>query len=309
MKILNTISKNKHLSGADPFMAIGTSVLVTAFVLFTILLPEYSDTLFNNAKQFIAKNFAWYYILLISILLFLAVFIAFSRYGSLKLGKDNEKPEFSFFAWFSMLFGAGIGIGILFWSIAEPIYHFQSNPFISPEQNLSIEAAQVAMRISIFHWGLHGWAMFAISGLALAYFSYRRGLPLSVRSTLYPILGDKIYGYIGHSVDMLAIFSTLFGIATSLGLGAQQMNAGFSYLFGLNISITNQVIIIGTISILATLSVLSGVHKGIKFLSELNMSLTIIILLFFLLLGPTVYLLGAFVTNLGDYFENFIVLG
>jgi choline/glycine/proline betaine transport protein len=208
-----------------------------------------------------------------------------------------------------MLFGAGIGIGILFWSIAEPIYHFQSTPFIAEGQAMTAEAAQVAMRIAIFHWGLHGWALFAAFGLMLAYFSYRKGLPLSIRSCLYPLLGERIYGPLGHAADLLAVFGTVFGIATSLGLGAQQMNAGLQYLLGIEVSISNQVILIAVISVIATASVLSGVNKGIRILSELNMQLTMVILALFVICGPTAYLIGAFVTNSGDYLANVVQLG
>ncbi|SFL01895.1 BCCT family transporter [Pseudovibrio ascidiaceicola] len=296
-------------TGVNPVMAVGSTVLVIAFVLFTVMVPETAGSLYNSAKGFIANNLSWYYIGLVSFFLFLAFAMTMSRYGNIRLGKDDEKPEYSFFSWFSMLFGAGIGIGILFWSIAEPIYHFQSNPFIAEGQENSAEAAQIAMRISIFHWGLHGWALFALSGLGLAYFHYRKGLPLSVRSGLYPIFGDKIYGPIGHAADLLAVFGTVFGIATSLGLGAQQMNTGLNYLFGFEVSITNKIIIIAVISVLATMSVLSGVNKGIKILSEFNMHLTMVMLVFFLIFGPTVYILGSFATNLGDYLTNAIPLG
>ena len=308
-KIPNMIQTQGLLAGVNPVMAIGSAILVAMFVLFTVLDPVYADLIYSTAKGFIATNLAWYYVLLASFFFFLAVYTAFSRYGSIRLGRDDERPEYNFFSWFSMLFGAGIGIGILFWSIAEPISHLQSNPFISEGQALTAEAAQVAMRVSIFHWGLHGWGIFAIAGLSLAYFSYRKGMPLSVRSGLYPIFGERIFGPIGHAADLLAVFGTVFGIATSLGLGAQQMNAGLNYLFGLEITTINQVILITFISVLATFSALTGVNKGIKFLSELNMYLTVIILLFFLAFGATAYLLGAFVTNLGDYLTNVVSLG
>ncbi|MCV6589135.1 MAG: BCCT family transporter [Marinobacterium sp.] len=303
------VSSTGLFAGVNPVMAIGSSLLVIAFVLFTIADPEYSGALYNAAKSFIASDLAWYYIGLMSFFLFLAVWMVFSRYGDIRLGKDDEQPEFSFFSWFSMLFGAGIGIGILFWSIAEPIYHFQSNPFIGKDQAMTVEAAQVAMRISIFHWGLHGWGLFAICGMALAYFAYRKGLPLSIRSGLYPLFGERIYGPIGHAADLLAVFGTVFGIATSLGLGAQQMNAGLNYLLGFEVSVTNQIVLIVMISIIATFSVISGVHKGIRILSELNMQLTVVILAFFIILGPTAYLLGAFFTNVGDYMINVVSLG
>ncbi|UTW05589.1 BCCT family transporter (plasmid) [Amphritea atlantica] len=296
-------------AGTHPIMAIGSGLLVMAFVLFTVIDPEYANSIYSAAKGYIASDLGWYYVGIMSAFLFLSVWLIFSRYGDIRLGKEGEKAEFSRFSWFSMLFGAGIGIGILFWSIAEPIYHFQSNPFIAEGQAQTVEAAQAAMRIAIFHWGLHGWGLFAVIGLALAYFSYRKGLPLSIRSSLYPIFGDKIYGPIGHAADLLAVFGTVFGIATSLGLGAQQMNAGLNYLLGLEVSITNQIILIAVISVVATASVLSGVNKGIRILSELNMQLTIVILLLFVIFGPTAYLLGSFFTNTGDYLFHAVELG
>ena len=296
-------------TSTNPVMNIGSSLIILAFVLFTVLAPELANQVYNAAKQFISDQLAWLYVGLMSFFLLLATYTAFSRFGRIKLGHDDDKPEYSFFSWFSMLFGAGIGIGILFWSIAEPIYHFQSNPFIAEGQAMTVEAAQIAMRVSIFHWGLHGWGLFAITGMALAYFAYRKGLPLSIRSGLYPIFGERIYGPIGHVADLLAVFGTVFGIATSLGLGAQQMNAGINYLTGMDISTSNQVLIIAVISVLATLSALSGLNKGVKKLSELNMRLTAVMLTFFIVLGPTAYLLGAFATNLGDYLTNAIELG
>jgi choline/glycine/proline betaine transport protein len=208
-----------------------------------------------------------------------------------------------------MLFGAGIGIGILFWSIAEPMYYLQSNPFVTDDQAMTTEAAQVAMRITIFHWGLHGWALYAILGMCFAYFSYRKGLPLSIRSALYPVLGDRIYGPIGYIADLLAVLGTVFGIATSLGMGAQQMNAGINYLVGIDISINTQILLIGAISIVATVSVLTGVNRGIRILSELNMRLTMLILALFFIFGPTAYLLSSVGSNTLDYLANAPALG
>jgi choline/glycine/proline betaine transport protein len=310
MTIKTSMAASKGLlAGANPVMSIGSALLVMAFVLFTVLDPVYADSIYSAAKGFIASKLAWYYVGIMSFFLFFAVWLIFSRYGNIRLGKDSDRPEFSNFSWFSMLFGAGIGIGILFWSIAEPIYHFQSNPFIGEGQKMTAEAAQVAMRIAIFHWGLHGWALFAAFGLMLAYFSYRKGLPLSIRSCLYPLLGERIYGPLGHAADLLAVFGTVFGIATSLGLGAQQMNAGLHHLLGIDVSITNQVILIALVSVIATASVLSGVNKGIRILSELNMQLTMVILALFVICGPTAYLIGAFITNSGDYLANVVQLG
>ncbi|MBO9481857.1 BCCT family transporter [Salinisphaera sp. G21_0] len=305
----NTTPYAGLLAGANPVMTIGSALLILAFIVFTVADPEYADGIYTAAKNFIASDLGWYYIGIMSFFLFFSVWLVFSRYGDIRLGSDDDRPEFSNFAWFSMLFGAGIGIGILFWSIAEPIYHFQSNPFISEDEAMTVEAAQIAMRISIFHWGLHGWGLFSVTGLILAYFAYRKGLPLTIRSSLYPIFGDRIYGPIGHAADLLAVFGTVFGIATSLGLGAQQMNAGLGHLLGIEVSTTNQVILIAVISVVATLSVLTGLNKGIRILSVFNMQLTIVILGLFVIFGPTAYLLGAFFTNTGDYLLNAVSLG
>jgi len=295
--------------GTHPVMSVDSGVLVLGFVLFTILVPELASNVYTAIKNFIATDLAWYYVGFMSCSLFLAIWLIFRRYGDIRLGRDTDRPEFSNFSWFAMLFGAGIGIGILFWSIAEPIYHFQSNPLISESQQQTVEAAQVAMRIAIFHWGLHGWALFALAGLILGYFAYRKGLPLSIRSSLYPIFGDRIYGPIGHIADMLAVFGTVFGIATSLGLGAQQINAGLNYLVGIEVSTSTQIVLIVIISIISTISVMTGLHRGIRLLSELNMHLTMLILGLFVIIGPTAYVLGALVTNLGDYLVHAVELG
>ncbi|WP_372741634.1 BCCT family transporter [Neptunomonas sp.] len=297
--------------GANPFMGIASKAMVLAFVLFTILNVDFANGIYNDVKGWIQTTLSWYYITVVTLVLFFSIWVAFSRFGSLRLGADHEKPEFGFVTWFSMLFSCAIGTGILFWSIAEPVFHFQGNPFMDMAGITAgtAEAAQMAMRITLFHWGLHGWAIYIIVGLTLAYFAYRRGLPLTVRSALYPILGDRIYGPIGHAVDLLAIFSTLFGTATTLGLGVSQMNAGLNYLFDVEISTTTQVILIAIISVIGTMSAVSGVEKGIKFLSIWNIRISAILILFFLFAGPTVFLLGLFTTSVGDYMWNLIPMG
>ncbi|MCV6590340.1 MAG: BCCT family transporter [Marinobacterium sp.] len=297
--------------GVHPGMGIASKAMVLAFVLFTVMNVDLANGVYSDIKNWIQSTLNWYYVTVVSLVLFFSVWVAFSRFGDLRLGKDDEKPEFGFFTWFSMLFSCAIGVGILFWSIAEPIFHFQGNPFIEMagiEANTA-EAAQVAMRITLFHWGLHGWAIYIIVGLALAYFTYRRGLPLTIRSALYPLLGDRIYGPIGHAVDMLAIFSTLFGTTTTLGLGVAQMNAGLNYLFDIEISTTTQIILIAVISVVGTLSAVSGVEKGIRLLSVWNIRISLILIGFFLLAGPTVFLLGMFATSVGDYMWNLIPMG
>lgn len=305
------IAESGMFSGINPSMGILAKAMVAAFLLFTILNVDFAGGIYADVKNWIQTTLNWYYVSLISVFFFLCLWLTFSRLGNLRLGADHERPQFSFFSWFAMLFGAGMGIAMLFWSIAEPIYHFQGNPFITMAgiEAQTAEAAQVAMRISFFHWGFHGWAIYAIAGLSMAYFAYRKGLPLTIRSSLYPILGDKIYGPIGHAVDLLGVFATIFGVATSLGLGVSQMNAGLNYLFDMEISVVNQVILIAVISVVATFSAVSGVQKGIRILSEFNVKLTVILLAFFLFAGPTTFLLGFYVTSVGDYLANMVQMG
>ncbi len=305
------IAESGLFSGINPSMGILAKGMVVAFLVFTIMNVDYAGGVYADIKNWIQTTLNWYYVSLISVFFFLSIWLTTGKMGSLRLGADDERPAFSFFSWFAMLFGAGMGIAMLFWSIAEPIFHFQGNPFMTMAgvEAGSAEAAQIAMRISFFHWGFHGWAIYGIAGLAMAYFAFRKGLPLTIRSALYPILGDKIYGPTGHAVDLLGVFATIFGVATSLGLGVSQMNAGLNYLFGMEISVINQVILIAVISVAATFSAVSGVAKGIRILSELNIKLTAILFLFFLFAGPTVFLLGFYVTSVGDYLWNMIPMG
>ncbi|WP_461538247.1 BCCT family transporter [Spongorhabdus nitratireducens] len=307
----NQIADSGWFTGINPSMGILAKSMVMVFLVFTILNVDFASDIYNNIKNWIQTTLNWYYISLVCAFFFLCIWLVSSKVGNIRLGADDEKPEFSFFSWFAMLFGAGMGIAMFFWSIAEPLKHFQGNPFMemAGAQAGTMEAAQIATRITFFHWGFHGWAIYAVAGLAMAYFAFRKGLPLTIRSALYPILGEKIYGPTGHAVDLLGVFATIFGVATSLGLGVSQMNAGLNSLFGMEISITNQVILIGVISVIATFSVVSGVAKGIRILSELNLKFIVILFAFFLFAGPTVFLLGFYVTSLGDYFWNMIPMG
>lgn len=224
------------LKGLNPTMAMTALTVVTLFLLFGVFDPDTAGTWFTGAKDTIIAGFKWYYILVVALFLFFAVYLMFSRFGSIRLGDDDQVPEFGYFAWFSMLFSAGMGIGLVFWSIAEPMYHLQGNPFVT--EGMTPESAQIAMRLTFFHWGLHPWAIYVIVGLSLAFFSYRRKLPLAIRSVLYPILGERIYGFWGHAADVLAVFGTVFGVATSLGLGVSQMNTGLNQMFGMEVSST-----------------------------------------------------------------------
>ena len=319
------------LKGLNPTVTLIASFVVMAFVIFGAVATETAGGVFTAVKDAIIGGLKWYYIGIVAFFLFFVVYLMFSRFGGIRLGDDDDRPEFSRFSWFAMLFGAGMGIGLLFWSIAEPIYHFQSNPFVSEATPMATKA-QVAMRLTFFHWGLHPWAIYVIVGLTLAYFHFRRKLPLTIRSAFYPLIGERIYGPIGHAADVLAVFGTIFGIATSLGLGVQQMTTGLYHITGWSMfvtpvldeagqqvmraegvpavtgSITMQLILIAVISAIATLSVVSGVGRGVRILSELNLWLSILILVFLITFGPTAYLLQFYLQSVGDYAQSVIPL-
>jgi len=342
MKIVR--AESGFFKGLNPTVALMSIFVILVFVLYGTLMTETASEVFENLKANIIWGLNWYYIGVVAFFLFFVLWLMFSRYGNIRLGDDDEKPEFSYFSWFAMLFSAGMGIGLVFWSVAEPIYHFQSNPFIT--EGLTPEAAEVAMRLTFLHWGLHPWAIYVVVGLSLAYFAYRKKLPLTIRSVLYPLIGDRIYGPIGHAVDVLAIFGTVFGLATSLGLGVKQMDTGLAHLFQYDSYSTVEakakadymteqcaelagdekqacekkaektffkfptslVIIIVVVTIIATLSVVSGLGRGVKILSELNLLLSLILLLFFLIFGPTRYLLNTLLQSTGDYLGAVIPL-
>ncbi len=237
-------------------------------------------------------------------LIFAAV-LAVSRFGKIKLGRDDEKPEFSTTSWVCMMFSVGMGIGLMFWGVAEPIYHFDAPPHGMAEPRSS-EAALVAMQYAYFHWALHPWAIYAVVGLALAYFSYRRNLPTLISSAFHPLLGDRIHGPIGKAIDVLAIIATLFGTATSLGPGAQQINSGMDFLWGTGTSSTIALTIIAVLSVLFILSAVSGVGNGVQFLSNVNMVLAVLLLLFLMVVGPTVFNLNALIEALGYYLSDLV---
>ena len=288
-----------------PEVFITSGILILLFVLLTVLFREPAETAFGQIQTFIAEGMGWFLILAVSIYLSVAILLALSRFGSVRIGGQDARPEFSTFAWLAMLLSAGMGIGLMFWSVAEPIYHFQSPPTIlgtiEPGTN---DAAQQALSITFFHWGFHAWGIYALVGLALAFFAYNRGLPLTIRSVFYPLLGDRIYGWMGNVVDVLAVTATLFGLATSLGFGVQQVNAGFNFLFDLPINAPVQVVLIAIITGFATASVVSGLDAGVRRLSELNMVLAAILMVFVLLAGPTIFLLGTFVQTTGFYLAS-----
>ncbi|KRG71667.1 BCCT family transporter [Pseudoxanthomonas dokdonensis] len=282
---------------------ITSAVLVLFFVVLAVVAPQQSEQLFGNVQAWVIDTAGWFYVLAVAGFLVFVVALAFSSMGQLKLGPDHSQPDYSYTSWFAMLFSAGMGIGLMFFGVAEPLMHYATPPVGDPG---TVEAARQAMRVTFFHWGMHAWAIYAVVALSLAYFSHRHGLPLTIRSSLYPLIGDRIYGPIGHAVDIFAVLGTVFGVATSLGLGVIQVNSGLHYLFeGIPANnVTLQMVLIAGITALATLSVGLGLDTGIKRVSELNMILAVSLLAFVLVAGPTVYLLQTLVQNTGMYFSN-----
>ena len=240
---------------------------------------------------------------MVAIILLSVAFLALSRYGDIKLGPDHSEPDYRNFTWFAMLFSAGMGIGLMFFGVAEPVMHFMAPPV---GEGGTATAAREAMKITFFHWGLHAWAIYAVVALTLAFFCYRHGLPLTLRSALYPLIGNRIHGPIGHAVDIFAIIGTVLGVATSLGLGVAQINSGLNHLFGVPVGVTTQIILIIVTCGLATLSVASGLDKGIRIPSEANLVLAAVLLLFVLVAGPTVFLFQTFVQNTGAYLSDIV---
>jgi len=278
------------------------SILLFLAVIVTVL-REPMLRIFTAVQNWIIDDVGWFYILTVAVILLVTVYCMLSRFGDLKLGPDHSTPDYSTITWFSMLFSAGMGIGLMFFGVAEPLMHTLQPPVGEPG---STEAAREAIRITFFHWGLHAWAIYGIVALTLAFFAYRHGLPLTLRSALYPMIGERIYGPIGNAVDIFAVVSTVLGVATSLGFGVVQINSGLNHLFGLPVNEPVQVLLIIGATALASLSVGLGLDAGIRRLSELNIILAIALVLFVLVLGPTVFLIKAFVQNTGGYFSELV---
>ncbi len=295
--------ESQHSSLLNKPVFYTSSTLIFCLLLFAAGAPETADALFQQLQNAIVTNGSWFYVLTVAIIVVFVVFLGVSRYGEIKLGPDHATPEFSFTTWLSMLFAAGMGIGLMFFGVAEPLMHFLAPPTAQAE---SIDAVREAMKTTFFHWGIHAWAIYAVVALILGYFAYRQNLPLTLRSALYPLIGDKIYGWPGHIVDIFAVTSTVFGVSTSLGFGASQVNAGFNYLFGLPSNTAVQIAIMAGVVGLAIISVTTGLEKGIRRLSEANMILAVLLLLIVLVLGPTVFLLQAFMQNTGAYLSDIV---
>ncbi len=292
-------------SAIDPgvfWVSVGISVL---FVLWGVFFTDNLSAVASAVLGFLIDAFGWVFVLATFAFLLFVGFLAFSRYGKIKLGDDGDEPEFRTSSWVAMMFSVGMGIGLMFYGVAEPISHMSAPPNGSARAGTE-GAASVAMQYSYFHWALHPWAIYAVVGLALAYFTFRKGKRNLISSAFYPILGDRVDGPIGKAIDTLAIFATLFGTATSLGLGALQINGGLNYLWQVPNSTTVAILIIAAMTVLFILSAVSGVHRGIQWLSVTNMVLAVVLVLFLLVVGPTIFILNTFTESIGGYLSNLV---
>ncbi|SDG02137.1 BCCT family transporter [Sulfitobacter delicatus] len=297
------------------FVISGIAVMI--FVFYTIALPEQAAGIFSAMFNFTTKNFDWFLIGAADLVVIFSLLLIVTPYGKVRLGGNEAVPDYTYMGWFAMLFAAGMGIGLMFYGVSEPLTHFSTSlGETSVENGLrtdwaplgaatgnEAESLRLGMAATIYHWGLHPWAIYAVVALALALFTYNKGLPLTIRSAFYPVLGERVWGWPGHIIDIIAVFATLFGLATSLGLGATQANAGLNELFGVPMGQTSEIVLISLITAVALVSVLRGLDGGVKVLSEINMGLAALLALFTLIVGPTVFLLTFFWDSLVAYVE------
>lgn len=276
-----------------------SALSIIIFVAFTLIFSEEAGTLFNELRPWLTSQLDWFFVISVNFFVLFCLFLAGSKMGRVRIGGADAKPEFSFPGWLAMLFSAGIGIGLMFFGVLEPVSHMLSPPLGVVAE--SEEAARLGIAAAAFHWGLSAWAVYAVVGLSLAYFSFNHGLPLTLRSAFYPLLGDRVWGVSGHIIDILAVFATVFGLATSLGYGAEQVAAGLNELFNIEPTAIVKVVLILIITAIAICSVVAGLDKGVKRLSEINMIMAVLLLLFVLFAGPTLDTLSKFVIGLGDY--------
>lgn len=295
-----------------------SALAVVAFVILTVAFQSQVEPLFTHLRNWLTGNLDWFFISAGNIFVLLCLFLIISPLGKVRLGGTEAKPDFSYLGWFSMLFAAGMGIGLMFFAVSEPLSHFSSSlGGVSGEVGARtdwaplgaaagdpVAAERLAMAATIFHWGLHPWAIYAVIALSLALFSFNKGLPLTMRSVFYPLLGERVWGWPGHFIDILAVFATLFGLATSLGYGASQAAAGLEYLFGIPGGVTTKVVLIFAITVIALVSVIAGLEAGVKRLSQVNMVMAIMLMLFVIVVGPTLAIFTGFFSNLAAYFQN-----
>ncbi|MBK0868784.1 BCCT family transporter [Saccharopolyspora sp. HNM0986] len=285
----------------NPPVFVVSAIVIVGFVLWGVIAPGNVAAVASSVNTFITTNFEWLYIIAATFFLVFVIALMVSRYGNVRLGPSDSRPEYGNLAWFAMLFTAGMGIGLVYFAVSEPVAHFLEPP-VGPGGTDA--AASNAMNLTFFHWGLHPWAIYIVLGLSLGYFTFRRGLPLRPDAAFYPLIGDRIYGWLGHLVDILAVFGTLFGLATSLGLGGQQVGAGLETLFGIPNSGTLQVVLILAITAVAVVSVMLGIDKGIRNLSLINLWLALVLMLFVFFLASSRDLLNALAANVGFYLQN-----
>lgn len=284
-----------------------TLIIIVASVILALIFGDSLLEKFEKVQAIVSSKGGWVYTLSVNAFILFCLFMAFGKYGKMRIGGSLARPEFKNHAWFAMLFSAGIGNGLVLFSIADPVRDFVNPPkqLAGADPNI---IAQDAINFSFLHHGIHGWAIYSVIGLALAYFTYNRKMPLTIRSAFYPLLGDRIYGWIGHVIDIVAVVATLFGLATTLGFGVGQINAGLNHVFGVPLNINTQYLVILGITGIAAISVLSGVDKGIKFLSQLNVGVALAIFSLVLILGPTSFILKSYIQNVGSYLTNFVEL-
>lgn len=286
----------------DPVVFWGASIIIWTILTASFVDEKWSERFWSQLYGFTSEYFGWLYLLAVGFFLALCAFLAISPFGKVRLGKDSEKPEYSFGSWLSMLFSAGMGIGLVFNCVSEPVTHFNAPPV---DLGTASENASQAMKVTYLHWGLHAWGIYAMVGLCIAYFHFRKGKPLSLRHTLTPLIGEKkVNGPIGYAVDILAIVGTLFGVAASLGYGSAQISSGLSHLYGAPKEDWFQVVVIVTITAIAMISVVSGLNKGIKYLSQLNMVFAVLLLAFVLFAGPSMDIFYALIRSFGDYIQE-----
>ncbi|MFG6115892.1 BCCT family transporter [Halobacillus sp. MO56] len=278
--------------------------ICTAFVLWGVFAPDHLESVSSNVTSYISNVFGWYYLLIVMLMLVFCVYLIFSRFGKIRLGKDNERPDFSLPTWFAMLFSAGMGMGMVFWTTAEPISHaFKSAPVA---ETGSDQAIKDALQYSFFHWGVHAWAVYGVVALVLAYFKFHKGYPGLISATLVPLFGEKSMGGItGKLIDTLAVFATVVGVAATLGFGSAQINEGLAFLFNTPNNYGFQLLILAVATALFIISAWSGIHKGIKYLSNINMGLGFLLLILLFIVGPSLYILNMFTSTLGSYITNF----
>ena len=296
-----------------------SGLTIVAFVFLTLAFQDSVGPLFGDLRKWLTSTFDWFFLLSGNIFVVLCLVLIISPYGRVRLGGRDAKPDYSYAGWFAMLFAAGMGIGLMFYGVSEPISHFNSAlggtkvgdgglrtdwAPLGAAAGDQVQAQRLGMAATIFHWGLHPWAVYAVVALALALFSYNKGLPLTIRSAFYPIFGERVWGWTGHVIDTLAVFATLFGLATSLGIGAEQANAGLQFLFGMPVTDASKVFLILAITAVALISVLAGLDAGVKRLSEINMVMAALLLLFVIVVGPTMAIATGFFQNLVAYAQH-----